>query len=169
MKTDLYHLNGPWPGKLAIAPRPRGGDWLEDEVRVWKSEGIDVVASTLEADEAAELDLSAEESTCRANGVEFVAYPIPDRGVPASAQQTAAVVQLLEQKLATGQSIVVHCRQGIGRSSMLAACLLASAGQDVEAAFAAIARARGRPVPDTEAQEDWVKGFIKQLGSAAKH
>jgi protein-tyrosine phosphatase len=83
-------------------------------------------------------------------------------GWNASAQKTAAIVQLLEQKLATGQGVVVHCRQGIGRSSLLAACLLASAGQDVDAAFTAIERVRGRPVPDTEAQKDWVRGLFKQ-------
>ena len=38
--TKLYWISGPWAGKLAIAARPRGGDWLEDEIRDWKNGGI---------------------------------------------------------------------------------------------------------------------------------
>ena len=29
MSTRLYWADGPWSGKLALAARPRGGDWLE--------------------------------------------------------------------------------------------------------------------------------------------
>src|SRR5436309_9794359 len=35
----LYWINDPWPGKLALAARPRGGDWLPDEVADWKRAG----------------------------------------------------------------------------------------------------------------------------------
>ena len=36
MHTELYWIPGPWLGRLAIMPRPRGGDWLEDEIRSWR-------------------------------------------------------------------------------------------------------------------------------------
>ena len=51
MKAELSIVDGPWPGRLAIVPRPRGGDWLEDEVRAWREAGVDIVVSALEADE----------------------------------------------------------------------------------------------------------------------
>ena len=47
MRKDLYWLNGPWQGKLAMAARPRGGDWLEDDLSSWKREGVDTVLSLL--------------------------------------------------------------------------------------------------------------------------
>jgi hypothetical protein len=28
MNPKLYWVDGPWPGKLAISARPRGGGWL---------------------------------------------------------------------------------------------------------------------------------------------
>ena len=34
MGTKLYWVDGPWLGKLALAARPRGGDWLCDELKV---------------------------------------------------------------------------------------------------------------------------------------
>jgi hypothetical protein len=32
MEVDIYWINIPGDGKLGIIPRPRGGDWLEDEI-----------------------------------------------------------------------------------------------------------------------------------------
>ena len=61
-----YLIEGPWPGRLAIVPRPRGGDWLEDEVRAWKEMGFDVVVSLLTRDELDELGLVAEAALSRA-------------------------------------------------------------------------------------------------------
>jgi hypothetical protein len=58
--------------RVAIVPRPRGGDWLED----------DVLVSMLQADEAAELGLSAEVELCEAGGIIFRSFPIPDRETP---------------------------------------------------------------------------------------
>src|SRR5215472_3508891 len=58
MKPDLFWIPGPWRGRLAVATRPRGGDWLEDELRSWREAGVDLSVSLLEPDEAAQLDLS---------------------------------------------------------------------------------------------------------------
>src|SRR5262249_52764326 len=135
MKATLYRIDGPWRGRLAILPRPRGGDWLEDEVRSWKAAGVDVVVSALNSDETAELDIAGEADFCRANGIEYLAFPIADRGVPVSARATAELVRLLEGRLAVGKTVAVHCRQGVGRSALLAACLLVASGLDVASAF----------------------------------
>ncbi len=58
MKNPVYWIEGVPTGKVAIVPRPRGGDWLEDEVRAWRAAGIDVVVSLLTDDEVRELGLA---------------------------------------------------------------------------------------------------------------
>jgi hypothetical protein len=68
MKPDLFWLPGPWRARLAIAPRPRGGDWLQDEVRAWRKAGLGAVVSLLESDEAAQLDLAHEGSAVECAG-----------------------------------------------------------------------------------------------------
>ena len=83
MKATLYRIDGPWPGFLAILPRPRGGDWLEDEIKAWLEAGIDVVLSALGTDAISELDLQSEPELCLAHGIEWINSPIADRGVPA--------------------------------------------------------------------------------------
>src|SRR6516165_8724703 len=95
MRTELYWIAGPWPGRLAIMPRPRGGDWLEDEVRSWRRFGVDVVLSLLTPDEIAELSLADEQELCRANGIQLLSFPITDRGVPSSKQATLEIVTKL--------------------------------------------------------------------------
>ncbi|HYX22707.1 MAG TPA: dual specificity protein phosphatase family protein [Thermoanaerobaculia bacterium] len=156
MKAEVHWVSGPWPGRLGIIPRPRGGDWLADEVRAWRASGLDVVTSLLTPDEVAELELQEEETRAREEGLEFLAFPIPDYGVPQSRRDLAAFASRLENALESGKNVVVHCRQGIGRSSLLIASLLVLAGEEPDEAFRRIEKARGRPVPDTIQQREWV-------------
>lgn len=81
-RTEFYWIEGPWPGRLAISSRPRGGDWLEDEVRAWQQAGIEMIVSLLTKDEIADLDLNQEAEFCRNYGLQFIAFPIEDRSVP---------------------------------------------------------------------------------------
>lgn len=169
MKPEVYWVPGPWPGRLAILPRPRGGDWLPDEVRMWREAGLEVIASLLTPEEVAELELRDEEAHAREQGLEFHAFPIPDRGVPESRVKTADLIRVLGKALASGRNVAVHCRQGIGRSALIAASLLVSAGHDPEQAFVSIENARGAPVPDTVAQREWVKETALQAPAVAAH
>lgn len=146
-------------GRLGVMPRPRGGDWLDDEVRALGEQGVGVLASLLRPEEAKELDLHAEAAACAAAGIRFVNHPVPDRGIPGSATAFRETVEALAIELEQDATVVVHCRQGIGRASMLAVGILAARGVPVPDAFERVAAARGRPVPDTPEQRGWVEGL----------
>jgi len=62
---------------LAISPRPRGGDWLDDEIAAWRKAGLEVVVSLLTPDEAAELGLLQEAELSETHGLQFLTHPIP--------------------------------------------------------------------------------------------
>lgn len=156
MGTQIYWIDGPWKGRLAIVPRPRGGDWLDDEISGWHKAGINTVVSFLTPDEIAEFDLTSEKELAEAHGIRFISFPIPDRGVPSSKITAASLVQDLEQSLAKGKTIGLHCRQSVGRSALMAAYLMVDSGEDPRSAFERIRLARGVPVPDTTEQEQWV-------------
>ncbi len=166
MKAQVYWVPAPWPGRLGIVPRPRGGDWLEEEIRAWREAGVEVVVSLLTSEEAEELDLKAEPDCVRAEGLEYLSLPIQDYGVPASIEVFTQLVQRLEQTVEAGRSVAVHCRQGIGRSSVLVAAVLVAAGAGPEVAFQRIEKARGRPVPDTPEQREWVARQASNLLAA---
>jgi hypothetical protein len=76
MWTNLHWVNGPWPGRLALASRPRGGEWLPDEMAHWRQSGIDTVVSLLTAEEESALDLNDEATQAIANGIDFIAFVI---------------------------------------------------------------------------------------------
>jgi protein-tyrosine phosphatase len=165
MKTELYWIPGPWSGCLAIMPRPRGGDWLKDEIRGWRTAGVDIVVSALEPEEMNELDLAKEAELAKAAGIEYVSFAIPDRGVPPSMPATGEVLRPLEKSLGQGKGVAVHCRQGIGRSAMLAAGLLVLGGVGrPQEALDRIQKSRGCNVPDTPEQAQWVVRFAKDMG-----
>ena len=153
MFTDVHWIENEHGLQLAIAARPRSGDWLEDEIAHWERSGVQHVVSLLEHHEVEELELHAEASTCKARGIAFTSFPIPDRGVP---EDRSAAIALAQELGKARQSVVVHCRAGIGRSSTIAAAVLVLLGQDPNQALDSIANARGLPVPDTQLQRDWL-------------
>lgn len=156
MTPELFRIPGPWRGRLAIAARPRGGDWLADEAGGWRQAGIDIVVSLLEADEAAQLGLIDEAKAAGANGIRFISFPIPDRGVPASTPAAASLITAISNALESGENVAVHCRQGLGQSGLIAAAVLASTRIDPEQAIDMVTAARGQSVPETPAQRSWV-------------
>ncbi|MGA8764954.1 MAG: dual specificity protein phosphatase family protein [Candidatus Sulfotelmatobacter sp.] len=165
MRAELYWLDGPWPGRLAVAARPRGGDWLGDDVAAWKRAGVDVVFSLLTPQEETDLDLSSEAREFLALGMQFVAFPISDRQVPGSEAKLAAVLEKLDASLSAGKNAVVHCRQGIGRSGLVAACLLITKGLSPGAAIENVSAARGVTVPETAEQRDWIDRYAAALAT----
>ncbi|HTS38733.1 MAG TPA: dual specificity protein phosphatase family protein [Candidatus Solibacter sp.] len=159
MPSRIYWLDETWPGKLALAARPRGGDWLSDEVADWKRAGIDSVLSLLEPDEEKDLDLGSEGEEVQTRGLDFLSLPIPDRGVPKSETKLGEMLETVNRTLAKGKNVLVHCRQGVGRSSLVAACLLIRKGMSPGEALENISSARGVVVPETDQQRDWIDHY----------
>ena len=166
MRVSLFWVPGPWLGKLGILPRPRGGDWLEDEAKAWHQAGIDVVVSLLEPEEEAQLLLEGEAAAAAAGKLKFKTFPIPDRGVPASRESVAELANGIVQALEKGKNVAVHCRQGIGRSALIVGAVMVAAGNEPETALEIIERSRGLEVPETDEQRKWLQGFSSWLLAA---
>src|SRR5882762_8177135 len=96
--------------RLGIMARPRGEEWLEDEMGALARQQVGVVVSLLEPAEVAELGLREEGELCGAKGMEFIGFPIPDRKVPLAGEKLEAFIGLLARKIEAGSSVVVHCR-----------------------------------------------------------
>jgi len=163
MATELHWVNGPWPGKLALASRPRGGDWIDDEMASWQRDGVDVVLSLLTPEKEQDLGLEDEARAVRARGMGFISLPLSDRQVPRSEVDVAAALERADAALSSGKNVVVHCRQGVGRTGLLAACLLVSRGMEPESAVASLSAARGVPVPETLEQRQCIDRYAAVL------
>ena len=156
MGAKVFWIAGPWRGRLGIVPRPRGAEWLDDDTRAWRDAGIDVVVSLLEPAEEAELALAGESASSAARGLGFRSFPIPDRSVPHSREAVARLVEQIVAELQAGKNVALHCRQGLGRSPLIAAAALITGGQSAAAAIDAVRRSRGLDVPETPMQRQWI-------------
>jgi protein-tyrosine phosphatase len=156
MTPNLFWIAEVPRGRLAIMARPRAGDWLVDEMAAWYAAGLTDVICLLEDLEVRDLGLEHEAQIAREAGLRFERFPIPDRGVPATVAHARALWVDLADRLRAGRSVGIHCRAGIGRSSLMAAGVLREIGVPEDHAWVVIAAARGLAVPDTEAQRAWL-------------
>ncbi len=162
MKSEIYWIDK----SLAVIARPRGGDWLEDEVKSLSNAGLNVIVSLLKDDEEIELNLTQERTECEAAGLDFYSLPINDRSVPASIDEVYNFVsELATLIIRDDKKIGIHCRQGLGRSPLIAAALLVRMGHTSDEAFQKISLARGVEVPETIEQKEWLDKFAFKFGS----
>src|SRR5947209_5425815 len=161
MRTQLYSIQGLPTGHLSIMARPRGGDWLLDEIKAMRESDVDVLVSLLTSTEVSEFDLAEEAVSCHTQGITYFSFPIPDRSVPPFSARTFTFLEQLRTYLSEGKHVAVHCRQGLGRAALIAASVLVLSGLAPEEAFNLLSKARGYPVPETEEQLAWVVAFAQ--------
>jgi protein-tyrosine phosphatase len=165
MHAQLYSIQGLPTGQISIMARPRGGDWLLDEIKALRPADVDILVSLLTPDEIMELDLREEAAYCRGQEVTYLSFPIPDRGTPPFSERTFTFLEQLHRQVGAGKHIAVHCRQGLGRAALIAASVLVLAGFSPDEAFERLSFVRGCPVPETEEQRAWVMAFSRSQRS----
>jgi protein-tyrosine phosphatase len=132
----------------------------------WQRDGANTVVSLLTPEEERDLDLTREATEARAHGLHFASFPICDRQVPESQADFIRTLESLDRELAAGGNVVLHCRQGIGRTGLMAACLLVANGLDPDVAIERLSTARGIPVPETAQQRRWIERYAESLAAA---
>jgi len=160
-EPSVHWVGGIEPHRLAVMPRPRGGEWLSEEVAAWREAGIGTVVSLLEGHEVRDLDLTAEPVLCAEHGIDFCSFPIVDRGIPSSPRKLSETLVQLHGQLVQGRAVAIHCRAGIGRTGLVAGCLLHMLQVPYDEIFHLLSRARGVAVPDTSEQVEWVERFVR--------
>jgi protein-tyrosine phosphatase len=169
MRPALHVIAGLGPGRLATMAHPRGGPWLADEMAGLARAGVDVFVSALTWDEDRRLGLTEVAASAAAAGVQFISFPIADRGVPraqdiAGDSDVVALGVRMAAHVRAGRFVVTQCFAGIGRSTLLAGATLVMLGFGPEEALRMVSEARGLPVPDTAAQRDWLYEFAATHG-----
>jgi rhodanese-related sulfurtransferase len=106
--------------------------WLTEGLAVGGAFGIEKAALLAEAHGiSAVVDLRAEdcddEEILRAAGIDLLHLPTPDL-YPATHQHLEQGVAFVRERLARGDKVLIHCQHGIGRSALLALCVLVDLG-----------------------------------------
>ena len=156
MNPDIYKIELIGSGSLSVMAKPVSGEWIDDEFSGLKRLGINKVVSLLEKDEEREVGLALEMSLCHKHDIEFISFPIPDRGLP-NTPKAITLADELYSEIQNGKHVVIHCRAGIGRTGIIAGAVLVKSGINANEALSLISDARGVKVPDTEEQENWLQ------------
>jgi protein-tyrosine phosphatase len=154
-------------GSIGIALRPRGGDWLHDDVARLRAEGVDLLVSLLTTKEQVELGLLAEAECCITVGMEYVSAPMPDLGAPDDAADFRKFIRRLASDVRGGKSVAIHCRQSVGRSGLVTCSVLLALGLSLSHAVTCVSAARGVEVPETQVQREWLRQNEHQLARLA--
>ncbi len=153
----IYRVKTNASGQLHIMGAPPARS-LAAVFRELSARDVSKLVSLLTDDDMAALDLVEEASAAGAQGIEFIRFPVVDFGLPDPELLRAEVSRLCEA-LRQGESIAIHCRAGIGRTGVLASCILKGLGYASEDAMAHVAAARRVSIPDTEAQREFIEEF----------
>ncbi len=100
-------------------------------------------------------------------GVEYRRMSICDAGVPHARSHMTEILNAIDDALARGRNVYVHCWGGIGRTGTVVACWLRHHGRSGEEALAELAdfwqtvgkRHRTPNTPETSGQVAWVHGW----------
>ena len=90
-------------------------------------------------------------------------FPIHDLHAPPP-DAMAQLARDLADRLRTGETLVVHCAAGRGRSGTTAVCVLLALGMDLDAALALVAASRPGAGPEVGAQRELVRTLAARRG-----
>ena len=131
-------------------------DLAADLARLRDAYRTKLLVSLVEDHELVALGIEGLFDQAERTGIGVLRHPIVDGGTPTS---SAAVAELLDQVLdraAAGENVVVHCRGGLGRTGLLAACCLVARGLEPARAMEIVRTTRVGAI-ETAQQERYVR------------
>ena len=159
------------PGRIGmtIAPGKKAdGRWDRDLdadlIRLQKEYACGLLVSLMEDDEYRWLQIEDIFHKAAAHGISVVRFPIRDVHPPRDGEMPQ-FVELIGQILEAargGQTVVIHCRGGLGRTGTVAAACLVALGHAPAEAIERVRVARHGSV-ETPEQERWVEAYSKAM------
>jgi hypothetical protein len=129
-------------GRLLLHSMPGRYEALE---RVWhqvRSDAVGTIVCLTERDEIHSKSyeyaqaLEAGKVPCS-----VVPFEIPDRGAPADRESFWLLAGEIANRLQNGETILIHCAGGVGRTALLAICVLLALGQPADEARSVVSLA----------------------------
>lgn len=154
------------PGKKQ--PNSVSGEWcrdlMTDLLRLRDFYKVDILISLIEQKEFETLGISDLEAECSKRSLDVIRYPIKDYNVPADVKSYIALIDKIVENLEQDKKVVIHCKGGLGRAGMTAACAIVAAtkGSIRGAQAIEIVRAARHKAVETLEQEKFVQTFFEE-------
>lgn len=134
------------PGALWLSAMPgRFEPWPAFEAEAQRAR-LDRVVCLTPASELSELSPAYQAAVADgAPGFRWVHLPMPNFGVPGDAAGFRREVRLIADALRRGESVLLHCAAGIGRTGTVAACILKALGLPTDEALQRVHEAGSNP------------------------
>lgn len=140
------------PGKLYLSAMPGREEPLEEFLQEAEEAGINHILCLVSDEEIAEKSPEYLEAIHQSRiPAQMWQHPIPDYGAPDQPYEILQAVESMKQVLIRGESVVIHCAAGIGRTGMVAIALLVRLGFSQPVATRTIEQAGSTP----ETDEQW--------------
>ena len=146
---------------LSVAPgktTPRTQRDLEADLKAIKSQGYDTIVCLLEWGEMEKIMLVNYPLTAQEH-FRFLHFPIKDMSVPRM-EEAKTFIPMLASLLHQGKKVLLHCRQGLGRAGLIAACSLLHFGLTPDEAIQKI-RERRKGAIQTDEQRRFVRTYYR--------
>lgn len=157
------------PGKKQSNPFS-GEDWNRDVrtdlIRMRDVFGMEKLVSMIEFFEYQELGIEDLSKQCAELDIDHHMHSIVDGSIPSDPRDFAKDIAVLADELKQGTRMVVHCKGGLGRAALTAACLIVSASDgDVSAdeAIGLVQAARGPSALGDPQQKRFVRQFTENF------
>jgi protein-tyrosine phosphatase len=157
------------PGRLLVGEYPGSASRAAamDRVRRFMVAGVTCFVDLTEPGELPPYEPLLPVVSPAGRTVAYRREPIPDHGVPSSREAMRQVIATIDDALADGHVVYVHCRAGVGRSALVAGCWLAErhgdaarASRELQDCWRQSARsAVWASVPETREQVGFLAGW----------
>ena len=164
------------PGRFAAGEYPGATNRRQaaGRLRTLLRAGIDHFINLTERHEPLEpyAEVAAQEAGQLDMTVVHARHPIGDMRVPRRPQQTAGILDAIDEALADGRNVYVHCWGGIGRTGTVVGCWLVRHGMTGDEALVQIAewwqgmdkRFIHPRSPQTREQRNYVRSWAEPTG-----
>ncbi len=170
LTSDLLHQ----PGQIAMTMAPGKQD--EEADFLWHRDlqvdlkrlrtyyGVKRLVCLLEAEELCALGIPELFTEAEALGISTEHLPIADDSLPKSIAAFSALVHKLVNAVRSGETVLIHCKGGRGRTGMMAAACLVQLDYSPQDAIATVQQVRSGALSSAK-QRDFIRQFKDSLNS----